>query len=94
MSDRGRHVPMRTCLACGKKTIKSELVRIVATPQGTVQMDSMGKAPGRGAYVCSDGKCAKLSLKRGRLEYALRRGLRDEEWAEVAAMFESIATPN
>lgn len=93
MDDGRRHVPLRTCLACGNKTTKSELSRIVATPQGTVEMDSTGKASGRGAYICKDRKGGHAPLKKGRLEYALRRGLRDEEWAKLEALIESTVIP-
>jgi len=91
-SGKNHVAPLRRCVACGNRTTKRELLRIVATPLGTVEVDTAGNLPGRGAYICKDGLCAQVSLKRGRLEYTLRRGLRDEEWADVATLIESIAT--
>lgn len=70
-------------MACGNKTSKSALIRIVTTPKGTVGVDSAGNLPGRGTYVCKDGHCVERSLRKGRLEYALRRRLTDTEWTGV-----------
>ena len=47
-----RHIPERTCVACGSKKPKVELVRVARSPQGKVAVDTTGKAPGRGAYIC------------------------------------------
>ena len=80
-----RHVPLRVCVACGNKTSKRDLMRIVATPLGVVAVDPTGKMAGRGAYVCEDGRCLQKGLKRGRLEYALRTKLQDDQWVEVVA---------
>ena len=49
---RKRHIPERTCVTCGSKKPKRELVRIASSPEGQVSVDVTGKAPGRGAYVC------------------------------------------
>ena len=43
----------RSCIACGKQAGKAELYRVVRTPAGSVAFDGTGRAPGRGAYVCS-----------------------------------------
>ena len=86
-----RDMPQRSCVACGNKTSKSALIRIVAMPKGTVEVDSAGNLPGRGTYVCKDGHCVERSLRRGRLEYALRRGLSDTEWAGVLSDIELMS---
>ena len=44
----------RSCIACGKQAGKAELYRVVRTPSGSVAFDGTGRAPGRGAYVCSE----------------------------------------
>ncbi|MDR3848973.1 YlxR family protein, partial [Eggerthella sp.] len=44
----------RSCIACGKQAGKAELYRVVRTPAGSVAFDGTGRAPGRGAYVCSE----------------------------------------
>jgi len=42
---------------------KSELLRVVRSPDGDYAIDETGKAPGRGAYVCRDADCAKMLAK-------------------------------
>ena len=71
---RKRHIPERTCVACGDKRPKAELVRIARSPQGPVSVDFVGKAPGRGAYVCGSG-CLETALGRGRLARSLGQPL-------------------
>jgi predicted RNA-binding protein YlxR (DUF448 family) len=85
-----RHTPLRSCVICGNKTSKPELLRIVATPDGSVEVDGIGKMPGRGAYVCRDGNCASGSLSRRRVEYALRTGLGDQDWDTVKTAVEAL----
>ena len=85
-----RHVPLRTCIICGNKTSKRELIRIVATPDGAVTLDPTAKMQGRGTYVCKNGSCAPQGLKRGRLEYALRLKLEDDRWTRIAASVEAL----
>ena len=85
-----RHVPLRTCIICGTKTSKRELIRVVATPDGDVSMDPTARMHGRGTYMCKDGNCAPRGLKRGRLEYTLRLKLEDDQWAKIAASVEAL----
>ena len=67
-------------------------MRVVAAPLGGVAPDPTGKLPGRGTYICSDGNCVQSGLRRGRVEYALRTKLKDEEWAELLLSVEALAT--
>lgn len=45
---------MRSCVVTREKLPKSDLVRVVRTPDGSVIVDSTGKANGRGAYLKRD----------------------------------------
>ena len=65
---RVKHVPMRTCVACRENKPKRELLRVVRTPDGHVQLDATGKKAGRGAYLCAKLSCWEIALKRKRLE--------------------------
>jgi predicted RNA-binding protein YlxR (DUF448 family) len=66
-----RRFPVRTCVACRAERQKRELVRIVRAPDGTVSLDASGRAAGRGAYLCADGSCWALALKKSSIERAL-----------------------
>ena len=45
---------MRTCVVTHEKLPKSELIRVVRTPEGEIIIDEVGKANGRGAYLKRD----------------------------------------
>lgn len=66
-----RRFPMRTCVACRTERQKRELVRIVRAPDGSVSLDDTGRAAGRGAYLCADGSCWSVGLKKKSIERAL-----------------------
>lgn len=46
-----RKTPLRTCVVTREVKPKNELIRVVATKEGIVSVDKVGKAPGRGAYL-------------------------------------------
>ena len=64
----------RSCIACGKLAGKAELMRIVRDPSGVVSFDKTGRAPGRGAYVCS-AECFAAACKKKKLDRALKATL-------------------
>ena len=64
-------IPLRQCIGCREQKAKSELIRVVRSPEGEVSLDFRGKAPGRGAYLCRDAVCLKKALKSRALERAL-----------------------
>ena len=66
-----RRSPTRTCVACRTERTKRELVRVVRTPAGLVTIDPTGRLPGRGAYLCADGSCWRLALRKSSIERAL-----------------------
>ena len=70
--------PMRHCLGCGAELQKSELIRIVRSPEGVVSVDTTGKSAGRGAYICKKASCLQKARKSGRLSRALGAGISDE----------------
>lgn len=73
-------MPIRTCVACGRKSEKRGLVRIVASLNGRVELDLSRKMNGRGAYICGDGCAEDKRLRRDRLEHALRVVVADADW--------------
>jgi predicted RNA-binding protein YlxR (DUF448 family) len=69
---RPRKIPQRKCVACQQMMSKKELIRIVRSPQGEIQIDLTGKKPGRGAYLCGKVACFKLAKKSKAFERALK----------------------
>ena len=74
----------RSCVACGRQADKVALLRIVRDPSGTVAFDATGRAPGRGAYVCSE-ECFAAACKRKKLDRALKATLDDDARKRIAA---------
>ncbi len=72
---RPKHAPRRTCVGCDSAASKRELIRLVRTSAGVVELDPTGKRPARGAYLCHTAKCWEHAIKTGRLERALRTKL-------------------
>lgn len=73
----------RTCVACGATDTKRALLRIVRSPLGVVSFDPSGRAPGRGAYVCS-AECFAAARKAGKLDRALRMKLGEQDLERIA----------
>lgn len=65
-------VRIRRCIGCAQRRPKEELLRVVRAPDGAIVIDRLGKAPGRGAYLCFHSECLKKALKKRRLEQNLR----------------------
>ncbi|MGB9866913.1 MAG: RNase P modulator RnpM [Bacillota bacterium] len=66
-----RKVPIRSCVGCGARKPKRELIRVVRMPDGQVVVDPTGKKSGRGAYICASGSCLMEAVKSARLSKAL-----------------------
>ena len=72
-SGRGsRQSPQRTCAGCREVSGKRQLVRLVRTPAGRVEIDEAGKRPGRGVYLCRRRSCWEIALQKRRLEHSLK----------------------
>ena len=92
MSPVKKHIPLRTCVICGAKSPKRELLRIVATPSDGVGVDDTGRLAGRGTYVCGGVQCASGRVKKGSVERALRHRISEEEWEAIAAAIAARGT--
>ena len=66
-----KKIPMRQCMGCREMKPKKELVRVVRGTDGNVSIDTKGKAPGRGAYVCRDSECLKKALRSKAIDRSL-----------------------
>jgi hypothetical protein len=83
---RRKHVPLRSCIACRRKLPKRELIRVVRTPEGTIEIDPKGKRSGRGAYLCHQPQCWEQALQPRRLAQALHCQVSPEEVAALKAL--------
>ncbi len=74
--------PIRTCIGCGQKRFKYELLRIVRTLEKKVEIDLKAKKPGRAAYLCYNADCIETASRKKRINNGLKvapsLGFRDE----------------
>ncbi len=70
-NEKARKIPMRKCIGCNEHFAKSELIRVLRTPEGEIIIDKSGRANGRGAYLCGEAKCLLKAIKAKRLTSAL-----------------------
>ena len=80
-----RKTPLRRCAGCGEQKEKRALVRVVRTPEGEIQLDPVGKANGRGVYLCPKKSCLVKAKKARRLERSLDCAIPEEIWARLEA---------
>ena len=78
-----KRIPLRKCTGCGEMKPKTELVRVVKSPEGELSLDLTGKKSGRGAYVCTDPACLAAARKARRLEKAFACRVPDELYREI-----------
>lgn len=83
------HSPLRSCVACRRQADKRELLRVIRTPLGAVEIDFSGKQNGRGAYLCWSSKCLEQAAKARKLERALHTALPNET---IQLIRDAIAT--
>ena len=66
--------PERKCIGCGERKKKTDLIRIVRSPEGEISLDFTGRKPGRGAYLCHSVACFRAARKARRIEQNLTPG--------------------
>jgi uncharacterized protein len=85
-----KKIPYRTCVGCQLKKPKKELIRIIRTPEGLIEIDVTGKKSGRGAYLCYNMECFKNAAKKGRLNKALKVEISPETIKLLEEKFKEI----
>ncbi len=80
---------MRTCIGCRARFERDTLVRLVCDAEGTVHVDRHLKAPGRGAHLCYDARCADNAIQRRAFGRAFRRQVAPVELEALVAAIEA-----
>lgn len=79
--DRPADGPVRTCVGCRARGLRSVLLRVVAVADGAGEtravVDTRRSLPGRGAWVHADPECLELAERRRAFPRALRVGSLD-----------------
>ena len=66
-----REPVIRTCVGCGTRAVKSDLLRVVAVDDEVVA-DPSARRPGRGAYLHPRRDCLERARRRRAIPRALR----------------------
>lgn len=72
-----RKLPTRRCVGCGEHFPKNTLIRVVRSPEGEISLDFVGKAAGRGAYLCKSTDCFAKARKARRFEASFSMKIED-----------------
>ena len=86
-----KKIPMRMCVGCREMKPKRELIRVVRSPEGAVSMDTTGKKPGRGAYLCPDPDCLTKAKKKKALERCFEQPVPAEVYDALAVQLAAAA---
>lgn len=79
-----KKMPLRQCIGCGESKEKRELIRIIRTPEGTIELDATGKKNGRGAYLCKSQDCLKKVMKTKGLNRSFKMAVPDEVYEQLS----------
>ena len=83
-----KKIPQRQCMGCRERMEKRQLIRVVRTPEGNVQLDFSGKCNGRGAYICPKTECLKKAQKSKALDRSLEVTIPQEVYDRLAREIE------
>lgn len=83
-----KKVPLRTCVVTKESLPKKELLRIVRTPEQTIEVDETGKLNGRGAYIKKDLDVLNQAIKSKILEKKLECSIEDSVYENIKKIIE------
>lgn len=76
-------MPLRKCVACNGNRAKKDLIRVVRSREGVVDVDITGRLNGRGAYICSNLDCLNEAKKNKKLDRALKEQIPVEVYEKI-----------
>lgn len=84
-----RKIPMRKCTGCNEMHPKKELIRVIVTPEGSIELDKTGKKNGRGAYICPNATCLERAVKTKGLDKSLKISVPSDIYERLREELES-----
>ena len=70
-------------MGCNEKKDKNELIRVVKSSDGKINIDKTGKMPGRGAYICERKECLEKAIKTKRIERVFETKVEEEIYEKL-----------
>lgn len=84
---KNQKVPVRTCIGCNCRKPKKDMIRIIRTPEGKIEMDKTGKKSGRGLYLCGNTKCMDLAFRKNSINKSLKQDVPQQKLEELKDAF-------
>jgi len=81
---------MRMCVGCSEMKPKRELIRVVKNNLNDVFIDSTGKKPGRGAYLCNNRDCFSVAFKNKKFEKTFQLNISLEVYELLKKQLEEV----
>ncbi len=78
-----KKIPMRSCVITKEKLPKKELIRVVRTPEGNIEIDETGKLNGRGSYLKRDIEVINKAKKSKILDRILEIEVKEEIYEKL-----------
>ncbi len=78
-----KKIPMRKCVGCSEMKDKRDMMRVIRTPEGSIELDVTGRKNGRGAYLCMSLDCLKAARKNRGLERSFQIRIPDEVYEDL-----------
>ena len=82
-----KNIPQRMCIAGREMKPKNQMVRVVRSSEGVVEIDFTGKKNGRGAYVCDGEACIKKLGKAKLLNKVFSTAVSDEVYSGIVEAY-------
>lgn len=83
-----KKIPMRSCVITKEKFPKKELIRVVKTKEGNVEIDLTGKMNGHGAYLKRDKDVILKAKQSKALDHYLETTINDEIYDKLINIIE------
>jgi hypothetical protein len=90
--DMAKKTPLRKCIGCGESKEKKDLIRIIRTPEGYIELDVSGKKNGRGAYLCRSQDCLKKVIKSKGLDRSFKMSVSNEIYEQLSKELSELET--
>ena len=86
-----KKVPQRMCIACRTMQDKRNLLRVVRTPNGEIEIDETGKKNGRGAYICKNKNCIEKCKKGKQLSKTFKQNIDESVYQKIIEVIDATS---
>ena len=77
-----KHIPIRTCVGCGKKRPQKDFIKIIRTKEKSIVLKLniiSDKSEGRSVYVCRSFDCWTEAVKKGKIDRNIKTNLSEKD---------------